>query len=258
MRWIKAVALAFSTYTRIPMPQGSWDGGAQKISLAFLPLVGAAVGGAVWSWQFFCGYFHIGAALFAAIAVALPVWITGGIHMDGFCDTQDALASWQDKERRLEILKDPHAGAFAVIRFGVYLLVGFAVLTELFTRGYDGGICFVFVLSRCFAAWNALTMPNARADGMLAAFTKKADRGAAYVILALFTAFGLAGLIWLNFPYGLTGLALCLPVTVWYRRTAKKRFGGATGDTTGYYLQITELTLLTGLLLGGIVWHGFF
>ncbi len=145
-----------------------------------------------------------------------------------------------------------------MIRFAVYLLVSFAVLYELFARGLDAGIGFVCPLSRCFAAWNAMTMPNARADGMLAAFTQKTDRGAAGAVLALFTALGLAGWIWAAFPRGIAGLALCLPVTVWYRRMAKKRFGGATGDTTGYYLQITELTLLAGSLTGGILWHRFF
>ncbi len=255
MRWLRAIALAFSTYSRIPMPQVTWNDAAQRLSIAFLPLVGAVVGGAVWEWQVFCRGFDVGAVLFAAVASALPVWITGGIHMDGYCDTSDALASWQDKERRLEILKDPHAGAFAVIRFGVYLLVSFALTHELFSRGAD--IVFVYPLSRCFAAINALTMPNARKDGMLAAFTQKADRRAVGFVLALFTAACLAGWVLVTFPYGMTGIALCPPVTVWYRRMAKKRFGGATGDTTGYYLQITELTLLAGLLLGGILWRAF-
>jgi adenosylcobinamide-GDP ribazoletransferase len=46
--------------------------------------------------------------------VVAPIIITGGIHMDGFLDTQDALSSYQPRERRLEILKDSHAGAFAI------------------------------------------------------------------------------------------------------------------------------------------------
>ena len=35
--------------------------------------------------------------------------------MDGFCDTCDALASHQDRARKLEILKDSRVGAFAVL-----------------------------------------------------------------------------------------------------------------------------------------------
>ena len=43
---------------------------------------------------------------FVIFLILIPVFITGGIHLDGFLDTQDALSSWQTKERRLEILKE--------------------------------------------------------------------------------------------------------------------------------------------------------
>ena len=246
--------LAFSTYTRIPMPQVKWNDDAMQLAIAFLPLAGAAVGVVIGVWQLFCSHFEVSAVLFAAVAVAIPIWVTGGIHADGYCDTSDALASWQDKERRLEILKDPRAGAFAVIRFGMYTLVNFALLYELFARGYDGGICVIYMLSRCLAAWSAMTMPNARKGGMLAAFTvEKADRQKATIILVLLSALSVAGWVYLSFPRGLFGLVLCLPVTLWYRSMAGKRFGGVTGDTTGYYLQTIELTLLAGLCMGGFV-----
>ena len=258
MRWIRAVILAFSTYTRIPMPQLKWDDEAMKLAIAFLPLVGVAIGGAAWGWLLLCRYFEISAALFAAVTVSLPIMITGGIHMDGYCDTSDALASWQDKERRLEILKDPHVGAFALIRCVAYLLAGFGLLYELYARGWPTGLAFVYALSRCLAAWNALTMPNARKDGMLAAFTTNADRLAAGLVLALFTALSAAGALWSDLPGGAAALALCLPVTLWYRSMATKRFGGVTGDTTGFYLQTTELALLAGLLIGDVLWHVFY
>ena len=255
MKWIKAVILTFSTYTRIPMPRVKWDEDAMKLSLAFLPLVGVVVGAVILGWQIVCRSLEISAVLFAAVTVALPIIITGGIHMDGFCDTSDALASWQDKDRRLEILKDTNVGAFALIRYGVYLLVSFALFYELFIRGYDVGVGFIFILSRCLAAWSAMTMPNARKDGMLAAFTENADRRPAVIILTVLTIIGIACWVWFTFPYGFAGLILCVPVTFWYRSMAKKRFGGVTGDTTGFYLQIVEMALLAGLLVGGVAWE---
>ncbi|MCL1796173.1 MAG: adenosylcobinamide-GDP ribazoletransferase, partial [Clostridia bacterium] len=211
-----------------------------ELAIAFLPLAGIAVGVAVWVWQMLCRGLEFGAVLFAAVGVALPIAVTGGIHMDGYCDTSDALASWQDKERKLEILKDPHVGAFALIRIGAYNLVCFALLHELYTQEADAGIGLLYPLSRCFAAWSAMTMQNARKNGMLAMFTDKADRRAVGVILALLTVCAAVGWIWLTFPSGVAGLALCLPVTLWYKGMTTKRFGGVTGDTTGYYLQTVE------------------
>ena len=253
MRWIKAIIVVLSTYTRLPMPKSKWDDDAMKLAIAFLPFAGAVVGIGIWVWQVLCRYFDISPVLFASIATILPIMITGGIHMDGYCDTSDALASWQEKERRLDILKDSHIGAFALIRSFIYMFASFGVLYELFVRGIDTGIPFLYILSRCFAAWSTMTMPNARKNGMLAAFTSDIYRREANGILILFSVLGLVGWLFFTFPYGIWGLVLCLPVALWYRNMAKKYFGGATGDTTGYFLQLIELTLLIGLLIGGIL-----
>lgn len=253
MRFIRAIAIAFSTYTRIPMPRVSFYEEAMQLAIGFLPLVGAAVGGIAWGFYLFCVHFELSAILFAAIATALPIMITGGIHMDGYCDTSDALASYQNKERRLEILSDPHVGAFAVIRFGVYMLVNFGLLYELYVRGLVMGLVFLYALSRCMAAGSALTMQHAKKHGMLIAFTEKADRKRMGVLLVALTAFATAGWVCSTFPFGLISIALCVPLTLLYRNMARKNFGGITGDTTGFYIQILELALLAGLLIGGIL-----
>ena len=253
MRWIRAVVLVFSTYSRIRLPKARWDNDASVLAIAFLPLVGGLVGCAVWGWQALCNVLGLSAVLFAAVTVVLPIIITGGIHMDGYCDTSDALASWQGRERALEILKDPNVGAFAVIRFGAYILISFAVFYELYISGYDAGIGFSYIVSRCLAVWSAMTMPNARKDGMLVAFTEKLDRRAASIVLTLLTVVGLAGWIFFTFPRGIMGLVLCLPVMLRYRHMAMVRFGGVTGDTTGYCLQMIELVLPVGLLVGGVI-----
>ena len=54
--------------------------------------------------------------------------------MDGFMDTMDAFHSYQDKEKKLAILKDPHIGAFSVLMLVLYYLIygaAYAELTEL-------------------------------------------------------------------------------------------------------------------------------
>lgn len=257
MRCFRAAILALSTYTRLPMPRVQWDGEAAGLALGFLPLAGGAVGLAVLLWQLVCRGLGLSAVMFAAVCTALPVLVSGGIHIDGFCDTSDALASRQSRERRLEILKDPHVGAFALIRLCVYLLICFAVLHELFLLELDRGLGLVFVLSRCLASVSALTLPGARKNGMLAAFTGGADLRRTGVIIALFAAAALAGWLWLTLPQGAFGLALCLPVALWYRSMALKSFGGVTGDTTGFFLQLIELALPLGTLIGGLLWRNF-
>lgn len=42
-----------------------------------------------------------------AVLVLVPVFVTGGIHVDGLLDTSDALSSWQERSRRLRFLRIP-------------------------------------------------------------------------------------------------------------------------------------------------------
>ena len=108
---------AFSTWSRVPMPQIPWKQDNMKYALCFFPLVGALTGGLFLLAARGLGYVS-GASYFRGVLLALiPALVTGGIHLDGFCDTADALSSHRDRETRLRILKDPHAGAFAVICF---------------------------------------------------------------------------------------------------------------------------------------------
>ena len=67
--------------------------------------------------------------------------------MDGFLDVTDARSSFQSRERKLEILKDPHAGAFAIAGCGVYLLLYAAAFSELRLEAFPaiGGI---YVMTR--------------------------------------------------------------------------------------------------------------
>ena len=95
MRVIRSLCIAFSTYSRIPVPQVAWTDENRKYSMCFFPLIGAVIGLLLWGWLALCDVLGFGALLRGAVGALLPILVTGGIHMDGFMDTSDALASWQ-------------------------------------------------------------------------------------------------------------------------------------------------------------------
>ena len=99
-------------------------------------------------------------------AALIPLAVTGGIHMDGFMDTVDARASWQPAEKRLEILKDSHTGAFAVMACAGYLLLSAALYSEA-DAAAGLRLVGVFILSRALSAWALAILKGARQDGML-------------------------------------------------------------------------------------------
>ena len=63
------------------------------------------------------------------IILALGIWITGGLHIDGLMDTADGLAA--GKDRCLEAMKDSRIGAYGVQSFGLIICLQLAALLEL-------------------------------------------------------------------------------------------------------------------------------
>ena len=101
---LQTIAVAFAMFSAVPVPQFAWNEKNMRYALCAFPLVGLLCG-ALWC---VCGVLPLPAPARAAGFCLVPVWVTGGIHLDGYADTCDALASYGDREKKLEILKDPH------------------------------------------------------------------------------------------------------------------------------------------------------
>lgn len=134
MKILKGFVIAFSIYSKIPVPQFDWKEEDMQYHLCFFPLIGLIIGALEAGWFFLGNAVGISHLCKTLIAVAIPLLVTGGFHMDGFMDTMDAFHSYQDKEKKLAILKDPHIGAFSVLMLVLYYLIygaAYAELTEL-------------------------------------------------------------------------------------------------------------------------------
>ena len=176
---LDSLLMAFSLYSRLPVPQTRWDEKNMRYCICFLPLVGTVIGAAQALASAGLSWMPLGAAFRGALLTALPVFLSGGIHMDGFLDTCDAIHSCKGREERLVILKDPHVGAFAVLGGILYFILDFGIWTEAGSGGNareTGVLCLGFVLSRALSALAALTFPKAKKDGMLRQETDPASR----------------------------------------------------------------------------------
>ena len=168
---------AFAMFSKIPMPMVDWKKENIKYMMCFFPFVGTAIGILTWLAGGVLGV-HVALEPFflAVILTVIPVFITGGIHVDGLLDTSDALSSWQERTRRLEILKDSHAGAFAIITACVYFILWLGAWDQLL--GNYNGICIMslgFMMSRCLSGIGVITFPKARTDGTVAEFSRNAS-----------------------------------------------------------------------------------
>ena len=184
MKWLESLIVALSMYSKIPMPHMEWTKENMRYTLCFFPAAGAAVGAVLWLWYQVSAWLPAGSILRTAVLVLIPVLITGGIHLDGLLDTADALSSWQTKERRLEILKDSHAGAFAIIVCCGYFLAAFGIWSE---ADPDGVVILSlgFILSRALSGFGISSFPCAKNSGLAATFAHAADQvKCRYILLA--------------------------------------------------------------------------
>ena len=90
---IKSIIIAFSTYSIIPVPKVSWEKENMRFSMCAFPLIGILTGAVIWLFCRFSVKLSLPDILRAAGLTLIPVWISGGIHLDGYLDVSDALSS---------------------------------------------------------------------------------------------------------------------------------------------------------------------
>ena len=241
MTVLQTIAVAFAMFSAIPVPQFDWNEKNMRYAMCAFPLIGV-VCGALWC---LCGALPVPALVRAGGFCLVPIWVTGGIHLDGYADTCDALSSYGDKEKKLEILKDPHCGAFAVIRLCSYFVAYFALCTAVqFTPRV--GLCWTLalVLERALSGLAVASFPLAKNTGLAHTFASAADRKTVRNVLLVLAVLLSAALAVLG--GGVLVLA-ALVVFGRYHVVSNKQFGGITGDLAGWFLQKAELWMLAAL-----------
>lgn len=251
MKWIKSCIIAFSMYSRIPMPCFEWKEEEMKYVLCFFPWIGGVIALCLLGWTWIAEKLQLGSTAYLLIATALPVIITGGFHVDGYMDTMDALHSYQSRERKLEILKDSHIGAFSVIMLLLYYLIYLAVFSEVREKKTIVLIGLGFLLSRILSGIGMLTLRPAKKDGMLRTFVDKAEKKTVLTALVVQLLLVLAGMFFLSPKAAFLVAAGTTGVFFYYKYQSYREFGGITGDTAGYFVLLSEAVILIMAVVAG-------
>lgn len=240
MPLVKACIIALGTYSKLPVPYFEWKEEDMRYSICFFPLAGVLAGAAQWLWLWFCNKYGTGVMAKAAAVIIINILITGGIHIDGYMDTMDALHSYQPAGRKLEILKDAHIGAFAVIMFAAYVMVYIGVIPEI-SYNIIPLFASTFVFSRILSGLSVVMFKSAKKEGMLYAFSKPAQRKTVCAVLAIEFLFAAAVLFYFYNIKAAVVIGVMLAVFVYYRYKSYKEFGGITGDIAGWFLCLCEM-----------------
>ena len=238
---LQTIAVAFAMFSALPVPQFAWNQKNMRYAMCAFPLIGVVIGG-LWC---LCGALPLPMPAKAAGFCLIPVRVTGGIHLDGYADTCDALSSYGDREKKLEILKDPPLRCLCGDP-AVQLFCGLPCplrLRGLYAPGgpvLDTGPCAgTGPLGLAVASF-----PMAKNTGLAHTFATAADRTTVRRVLMVLAALLSAALL------ALGGWALVLAAFLVFARyhvVSGKQFGGITGDLAGWFLQKAELWMLAAL-----------
>ena len=176
MKLLKAMAIAFSIYSKIPVPQFEWKEEDMEYMMCFFPWIGGVIGLFFFGWAVLCKKFAVGNVCYALIGAAIPLMISGGFHVDGYMDTMDAFHSYQSREKKLEILKYSHICAFAAIMLALYYMIDIAAISEIHTQKAVSAVAAVFFLARCFSGIAVMTLQPAKKEGLLYTFASSAQK----------------------------------------------------------------------------------
>lgn len=250
----ESLFIAFSMYSAIPVPIVEWNEKNMQRAMYFFPLVSVVCGLGLKLIWLIGSFLKLNNLFVAVMSVAINVLITGGIHIDGFCDTSDALYSRRPMERKLEILKDSHCGTFSVLALCIVLMLSCGAYSQLYEYNYSTLFmgC-IFAVSRCLSGISVMRFPITPTSSLAKTFNKTASKNTS-LILSAELIFVFIVMAYLNLKIALCVIISAFLVFFGYRKMSVKEFGGITGDLAGFFLVMCEtVCLLVTAILGGIL-----
>ena len=231
---IRSFSHALQFLTRLPAPRVDvFDPADLSRSALWFPVVGAVIGAIVAAAVMLGGLASpwIGALL----GLVAWVWVTGALHLDGLGDVTDALAgAHRSPEKLLQIMRDPHLGAFGAIAIALQLIAKLVLLAEVAALVGFMPLILIAAWARLGApVWSLAVPPLATGSGER--FAWQIDPRIIAAEAAVLTLLS----VW--FAPVLLAALIVIPVIALYWRY---RLGGITGDCLGAGIEVTETLLL--------------
>ena len=232
---LNSFVIALTFISIIPVPKTiSWNSHTLRYFCVMLPVVGVLFG-ALWIVAPLPE--KLSPTLRGFMMMLYTLALTGGLHMDGLMDTCDAVFSHRDRETRLRILSDTHAGSFAVMGCVAVMMAK----TLLFAELHNTSLFFVPVYSRLGMAALLNNLPFAKTGGLAVMLGSSRNKRDNVLLLMMFVVSA--------FVSGVTLAAVCAVCCVLWAVVCVRIFGGITGDLCGAFVELSEVIMLVSMLL---------
>lgn len=255
---IKRFILILQFLTRIPINIDlGFDEEFHK-TIAYFPLVGFILGVII----FLVGKVSIlvfDPFLNAIIITLIHVILTGGIHIDGLGDTFDALYSYRDKEKMLEIMKDSRLGTNSLLAILFLILLKIGFIYNLINNNLMWTIVFMPVYARLGLMVLTYKTVSPRERGMGNLFIGHGTLGmliiatiySAAIVLLVGKLIFFASYIEIIKVISSTIVVMLFAKLV--KQISYKKIDGITGDILGCNAELSELVYLVYIYLVSLI-----
>ena len=240
VRWADVPA-ALGLLTRLPIRVNADAAMARGAASAWAyPIVGICVSFITLMGLQILTWLNLPSLVQITFCLILPVIVTGAMHEDGLADAADGLWGGWTKDRRLDIMKDSHIGAYGVIALILSLMLRSAVLFSLLrTPFFAPALIIAATLSRTNMVALMTLLPNAR-DGGLSQSVGRPSQRTLLISCGIAIVITLAFAEW-NAPFILGAAILAATACA---AIARGKIGGQTGDILGATQQVSEIAIL--------------
>ncbi len=234
--------------TRFPVPPGAYR---LTSALVWMPLVGLGLGAVLALIDLGLSWLGEPSLLGSVVLVVGLLVMTGGLHADGLMDTCDAVFVHATPERRLEIMRDPRVGAFAVIGMASVLLLKVAALDARPV----GMRWQLLVLAPTVGRWAIVLMATAFPYGRAVGLGSPLKATATPRILLISSVVPILISVVMG-PVGIAAATVAIIGAYLFGRWLVGLLPGLTGDCYGAACEVTEMLVwLTGALIAPRMAH---
>ncbi len=250
MTVLGSFVMAFSRFSKIPMPYIEWKPDKMTYVFCFWPFIGLTIGLLQLLVFFLCDAYNVGAMLRAAVMTAVPILFTGGIHIKGFMATQDMLAMHESSAKLLAFMEQGHIGFSSMVHIVIYTLLSFCsyIYIDSYTKIMQA--ITAYVLSRALGCVVMLSLTCVKKKGIFYTFYTNSNKFALSVSSVFWIV---SSLILLEIYMPIATLFIMVAEIVFmliYVYNMKKRLGGVTGDTVDYFQYVSEMLAVVMIAVG--------
>ncbi|HHE64662.1 MAG TPA: adenosylcobinamide-GDP ribazoletransferase [Bacteroidetes bacterium] len=210
-------------------------------SILFYPVIGLLIGSILAFSSVMLA--NIPLQIQSAIILILWVLLTGGLHLDGLADCADAwVGGLGNKQRSLEIMKDPTAGPIAVVVLVLLLLLKCLLISYILEHQALAALVMTPVMGRLSILILMLSTRYIRTAGL-------GEKLVTNLPLSATKTISLSGILVSIYLLGIIPISFMLLIIWLISSQAKKRLGGVTGDVYGASVELVEVSVLLGILI---------